>query len=125
MKKRILFVCSANVNRSRLAEELYKDDPRYEVRSAGIYGVRADLKHLYPNARTLTKEDLSWANRIFTFSEYYEIIHEYPSVDSKKIIDLDIPDRFRINEPEKRQELKKLLIEKLKQYLGEPETATI
>ena len=35
-RERILFVCTANVDRSRTAEDLYRDDTRYEVRSAGV-----------------------------------------------------------------------------------------
>jgi protein-tyrosine-phosphatase len=34
-RQRILFVCTANVDRSRTAEDLYRADPRYEVLSAG------------------------------------------------------------------------------------------
>src|SRR6185369_8483788 len=33
-RQRILFVCTANVDRSRTAEDLYRADPRYEVLSA-------------------------------------------------------------------------------------------
>jgi len=35
-RERILFVCTANVDRSRTAEDLYRADERYEVRSAGV-----------------------------------------------------------------------------------------
>ena len=35
MRERILFVCTANVDRSPTAEFLYLGDPRYEVHSAG------------------------------------------------------------------------------------------
>ena len=55
-RERILFVCTANVDRSRTAEDLYRDDPRYEVRSAGTA----------PFATTpLTRDLLQWAERVF------------------------------------------------------------
>ena len=31
-RERVLFVCTANIDRSRTAEDLYAGDPRYEVR---------------------------------------------------------------------------------------------
>lgn len=36
-RERILFVCTANRDRSPTAEDLYANDARYEVRSAGTW----------------------------------------------------------------------------------------
>ncbi|MEO0469031.1 MAG: hypothetical protein AAF206_05380 [Bacteroidota bacterium] len=35
MKKKILFICIVNRMRSATAHEIYQDDPRFEVKSAG------------------------------------------------------------------------------------------
>ena len=35
-REHVLFVCTANRDRSRTAEDLYRADPRYDVRSAGV-----------------------------------------------------------------------------------------
>ena len=59
-RERILFVCTANVDRSRTAEDLYADDPRYEVRSAGT----APFATL-----PLTRDLLLWADRVFVMNE--------------------------------------------------------
>ncbi|MBI3190530.1 hypothetical protein HYZ41_02395 [archaeon] len=119
--KHILFVCRVNVNRSKLAEELYKNDNRYEVRSAGIYDINECVKHLYPNSRKLTDDDISWADEILTFFTRDELLAMYPTVDKQKVIDLEIYDEYRIDNPDRRNALTKVLIGKLKPYLGEPQ----
>src|SRR5207245_3140135 len=84
-RERILFVCTANVDRSRTAEDLYRDDPRYEVRSAGTA----------PFATTpLTRELLQWADRVFVMCERHDRHHtqiklRFPDVD-RPVIDLDV-----------------------------------
>ena len=56
-RERILFICTANVDRSRTAEDLYRDDPRYDVLSAG----------LAPFAATpMSRELLQWARSIWS-----------------------------------------------------------
>jgi len=54
-RERILFVCTANQDRSPTAERLYREDPRYEVRSAGVAP--------FANTR-LTLDLLLWADGI-------------------------------------------------------------
>jgi predicted protein tyrosine phosphatase len=53
---RVLFVCTANVCRSRMAEELFRQlaGDHHEARSAGV---RAD-----PSGRQLASADLEWAD---------------------------------------------------------------
>jgi predicted protein tyrosine phosphatase len=94
-REKILFVCTGNIDRSRTAEDLYTDDPRYDVRSAGTA----------PFATApLTRELVSWADRIFVMCER-EDAHEslirlrFPDV-KRPIIDLNIEDRWPRGDPE-------------------------
>ena len=112
-RERILFVCTANVDRSRTAQDLYAGDERYEVRSAGIA----------PFATTpLTRELLLWADRVFVMCER-EDLHQtllrlrFPDVD-RPVVDLDIEDRWRRGDPE----LVRRLLKELRPFLGPPQT---
>ena len=48
---KLLFVCNQNMNRIRMAEEIFKD--AYKTRSAGLY-----------NDKPLKKEGMEWADVI-------------------------------------------------------------
>ncbi len=110
-RERILFVCTGNIDRSRTAEELYGDDPRYEVRSAGTA----------PFAATpLSRELLLWADRILVMCERGEghgslIKLRFPDV-KRPIVDLDIEDRWPRGDPQ----LKRLIIKRASRHLGAP-----
>jgi len=121
MKKHILFVCRANVNRSKLAEELYKNDPRYDVRSAGIYDIPENFRGKYPDSKKATEEDVKWADNIFTFFVREEFLKKYSLIDETKVTDLEIYDSYNIKISGHRERLKEILIEKLYPYLGEPQ----
>jgi predicted protein tyrosine phosphatase len=113
-RERILFVCTANIDRSRTAEDLYADDPRYEVRSAGT----APFATL-----PLTRDLLLWADRIFVMNEREDshatlIKMRFPGVD-RPIVDLDIEDRWRRGDPELVSRLRK----ELSSHLGAPRKA--
>jgi len=111
-RERILFVCTANVDRSRTAEDLYRDDPRYEVRSAGTA----------PFATTpLTRDLLQWAERVFVMSERQDRHHtqiklRFPDVDVP-VIDLDVEDRWPRGDPE----LVRRVLRSLRPHLGAPQ----
>jgi protein-tyrosine phosphatase len=114
VRERILFVCTANVDRSRTAQDLYADDERYEVRSAGTA----------PFATTpVTRELVLWADRIFVMCER-EDLHEtllrlrFPDV-SRRVVDLDIEDRWHRGDPE----LVRRLLKELRPHLGPPRRA--
>ena len=101
---RILFVCTGNVDRSKTAEEMFKDMKGYEVRSAGT-SIAANVP--------LSRELIDWAEVIFVM----EIKHENAVLKLdpnswEKLHCLYIPDRFYHNQPE----LRGLLIEKLRPY---------
>ena len=70
-RERILFVCTANIDRSRTAEDMYREDARYEVRSAGVAPFATVV---------LTRDLLLWADRVF--------------------VDLDVEDRWHRGDPE-------------------------
>ncbi len=111
-RERILFVCTANVDRSRTAEDLYRPDPRYQVRSAGVA----------PYATVpLTRELLLWADRVFVMNEredhHLTLLHaRFPDVD-RPVVDLDVPDLWTRGDPE----LVELLIRGLRPHLGSPQ----
>ena len=113
-RERILFVCTANVDRSRTAEDLYREDPRYEVRSAGTA----------PFATTPVTRDLfRWADRVFVMCER-EDRHQthlklrFPETD-RTIVDLDVEDRWKRGDPE----LVRRLLKSLRRHLGAPQKA--
>ena len=111
-RERILFVCTANVDRSRTAEDLYRADERYEVRSAGVA----------PFATVcLTRDLLLWADRVFVMNEREDqhrtlIRIRFPDVD-RPLADLDIEDRWPRGDPE----LVALILRRLRPHLGSPQ----
>jgi protein-tyrosine phosphatase len=113
-RERILFVCTANVDRSRTAEDLYRLDPRYEVRSAGVAPFATVV---------LTRDLLLWADRVFVMNEREDqhrtmIRIRFPDVD-RPLVDLDVEDRWHRGDPE----LVKLLTRRLRPHLGAPQRA--
>jgi len=99
------------VDRSRTAEDLYRDDPRYEVLSAG----------LAPFATTpMSRELMQWADRVFVMCEREEqhrtlLKMRFPDVD-RPVIDLDIADRWYRGDPE----LVRRMLKRLVPHLGQP-----
>jgi predicted protein tyrosine phosphatase len=111
-RERILFVCTANVDRSPTAEDLYGGDERYEVRSAGV----ADFATV-----PLTQDLLLWADRVFVMNEREDqhrtrIRVKFPHAHPRVIVDLDIEDRWPRGDPE----LKARILRRLRPYLGPP-----
>ena len=110
-RERILFVCTANIDRSPTAQELYARDPRYDVRSAGTAS--------FARVR-LSREILQWADRVFVMNEREDqhrtlIRIRFPDVDCP-IVDLDVADNWRKGNPD----LVRLLKRRLKPHLGDP-----
>jgi len=87
-KTRVLFVCTLNQMRSATAHHIYKNDLRFEVKSAGTH-YRAD---------TIISQDLLvWAELVFVMEKRHRsfIQRTYPEESNhKKIKCLDIPDDF-------------------------------
>ncbi|MDR1626341.1 MAG: protein tyrosine phosphatase [Spirochaetia bacterium] len=106
-RQKILFVCSANRDRSPRAEKIYKDDPGFEVKSAGTEGY----------ARTRVNARLvAWADIIFVMEECHRaaMLEMFPGPETaEKINVLGIPDIFHFMDPA----LVSLLKEKVEGYL--------
>ena len=87
---KLLFICNQNKDRSKTAEEIFKD--RFETKSAGVY-----------NEKPVSKEELSWADTILVMEDKQrsEIAKRFPKEYMKKqILCLDVPDMFQYNQPE-------------------------
>lgn len=101
----ILFLCTANKNRSRTAEEYFRqqDLPYYKFLSAGL-----SAKECARNKSKLCSvELLEWANRVFVMEKMHqERIEEYTgSRFTDKIIVLGIEDIYSYYQPELISEL--------------------
>ena len=86
---KVLFICNQNLNRSKTAEEIFKD--RFETKSAGLY-----------NERPVDEKQLSWAELVVVMEDAQraEIARRFPKLYmKKKIISLDIPDVYNHNKP--------------------------
>ena len=93
-KPKILFVCGRNQWRSPTAEEIYRRDPRVDVRSAGVS----------PSSRQrVTEKGLNWASFVVVMErkhasrirEQFRNLEELPPIES-----LDIPDEYQFMDPE-------------------------
>lgn len=100
----MLFVCTGNVDRSRTAEEMFKNIEGVKAKSAGT-----SITATTP----LSKELIDWADRIFVMEdEHQKAVLKLNSEARAKVECLDIPDRYCHGHPE----LKRLLMEKLQRY---------
>ena len=107
MKQNLLFVCSANLNRSPTAENLFKNSNDYSAKSAGIF----------VGTNIVNQDLINWADLIFVMSEkedgHLTLLKNNFNLDGKKVYDLDIPDIYYEGDPELIGTLK----EKLSHYL--------
>ncbi|WP_288740748.1 hypothetical protein [uncultured Rheinheimera sp.] len=94
----ILFLCTANVNRSKTAEVHFSaKDPARIYRSAGL-----SEKECHRNQTTLcTEAMLLWADVIFVMEDsHIRRIEQYTEQRFlRKIINLDIPDIYKFMDP--------------------------
>ena len=106
-KTKLLFLCSRNQWRSPTAEALFKDDPRYDARSAGTTD-RARVK--------VTAAHLVWADLVFCMERKHadRLREKFPEETADKpLVVLRIPDEFQRDDPA----LIELLREKLSAHL--------
>lgn len=85
---KILFVCRSNRHRSRTAEALYKEDVRFEVKSAGI----SELADQQTNPILM-----EWADYIFVMETFQQqrLEEMYPAIyDDDKVFNLEIDDEY-------------------------------
>lgn len=108
--RRVLFVCSANVARSRTAEDVFRQiagHRGHETRSAGT---------AFSAARRLTTRDMAWADLVAVMEERHlgQIRRAWPG-HVQKVRVLDIPDDFNRGEVE----LRDVLTERIHAVLGD------
>ena len=105
----ILFLCTANIQRSKTAEKLFRAaNNNHQYKSAGLsekYVSKAD-------STLCTGEMLQWADQIYVFEQQHiERIQSYTGdVYLPKIINLNIPDNYQYFQ----RELVLLLLERVK-----------
>jgi predicted protein tyrosine phosphatase len=98
--KKLLFICSQNIQRSLTAERMYVGFSGYLVKSAGTE----------PSARTIVnQEHIDWADMIFLMEEdHLEKLQTRfgAKLGGKAVICLNIPDVYRCMEAALIEELK-------------------
>jgi predicted protein tyrosine phosphatase len=90
----ILFVCGRNQWRSPTAERIYRNDPRIEVRSAGV---GKNSRHV------ISAGDLSWADLVMVMehehkSRIVESFRDHPRLP--RFVCLNIPDDYGLMDEE-------------------------
>ena len=97
----VLFVCTANQQRSPTAEKLYRDDPRFSVDSAGT-------EALFMSKR-VTPERLEWADLVVVMEERHaRTIRSRFSKEARKVrmVVLGIPDIFEYMDERLQREIR-------------------
>lgn len=105
---KILFICTAALQRSPTAAELVNSKyDNHEAKYAGIH----------PSAEIpITKESIEWADKIITMEEFQKTMIEskFPKeTEEKELYALKIPDIYPKNDPE----LIEILEEKLEKII--------
>jgi predicted protein tyrosine phosphatase len=93
MTRRVLFICARNELRSPTAERVFESWPGVEVASAGL-----DSRVANP----ITPELLEWADVIFVMEQIHRVKlsrQHRQHLKAKRIICLDIPDRYDFMDP--------------------------
>ncbi|MDR3402503.1 MAG: protein-tyrosine-phosphatase [Chthoniobacter sp.] len=99
---KVLFICAMNKQRSATAERIYRNDPRVEVRSAGV---RAEAN------RRVSEADLRWADVVFAMEHAHKrwIAMRFEGLELPPIDVLEIPDDFEFMDPELQEALRLML----------------
>lgn len=102
----ILVVCGRNKKRSRTAESIFKNDSRFNIRSAGLSS---------QSDRKISEKDLNWADLVFVMETRYRarIWEQYKQIELPPIEILDIPDDYEFMD----EELVVLLTDKINSTL--------
>lgn len=96
--KKILFVCTANLDRSPTAEKMYQKVKGLDVKSAGIHGSSQCI---------LTGDLLEWADLILVMEDHHKeyIINWMPEI-AQKIIVLGIPNNYLFDETNLKKQIR-------------------
>jgi predicted protein tyrosine phosphatase len=97
--RKVLFVCTANLQRSPTAEQIFQGwKGIWEAKSAGIMPE--------PGCTPLSQEIIDWADVIIVMETLHsQYIRTHFQRAANKISVLGIPDRYFRNEPKLQQEL--------------------
>jgi len=111
--KKILFVCSANITRSKTAQKLFAKCKNFETRSAGTNAFAGGIQ--------ISQQLIDWAEIIFAMHEKHEehisfIINNFSVPKKTLIYDLNIPNSYIYDEPA----LKELVFERVSQHIKIP-----
>lgn len=89
----ILVVCGRNKKRSRTAEHIFKNDNRFNIRSAGLSP---------KSERKISENDLNWADLVFVMetNQRAKIWEVYNHVELPNIEILHIPDDYEFMDEE-------------------------
>jgi predicted protein tyrosine phosphatase len=92
--KHILFICGANKLRSPTAEHIFAKFPNIETDSAGL-NADADQR--------VSSEQIEWADITFVMEKSMRVklakqFRKY--LNTKRVISLDIPDKYTFMQPE-------------------------
>lgn len=94
-KPKLLFICTANINRSRTAEDLFNGSDEYEAKSAGLIEDNQ-------GGQVATQELVDWADRIFVMDEVHDRhrtrLMGMFEMRGKEVNVLDIPDKYNRGE---------------------------
>lgn len=93
---KVLFVCSANKQRSATAEDyFYYRYPEHEFKSAGTNHKICEQEGTTP----LTEELIEWSDIVICMEEKHRTIIKKHSKTKKKILVINIPDIYKYNDP--------------------------
>jgi len=103
---KILFVCSANRQRSRTAQDhyrnAYKGYKSFEFESCGTvaYYVEATKKFYYPEAKLIDQKLVNWADRIVCMGlSNLDSIFRFKRRTKVPVVVLDFPDIYGYMQP--------------------------
>ena len=102
-----------NRQRSVTAERMYRNDPRLEVRSAGV---RSEAE------RRVSEADLAWADVVFVMEREHKlrIATRFEGLELPRIEVLDIPDDFEVMDPQLVELLRATLDPEINHLVNEP-----
>ena len=98
---KVLFICNQNQNRSKTAEELFRN--KYETKSAGLF-----------NNRPVSKRQIEWADLIIVMDDNQrrEIAKRFPKLYiQKRILSLNIGDIYSYGDIRIIEELNKKMMQ--------------
>ena len=98
---KVLFICNQNQNRSKTAEELFRN--KYETKSAGLF-----------NNRPVSKKQIEWADLIIVMDDNQrsEIAKRFPKLYmQKRILSLNIGDIYSYGDIRLIEELNKKMMQ--------------